>query len=521
MTPEQVQSITSLDFKQLQAKLQNGQLQAVDVLRAYQSKALELNKTINCITDAIVEAEDQAAACDKMTDKQSPLHGMPLSVKDNIGVKGYETTGGMQINIGRVSELDSVIVQVFKRYGAIPFVKTNVPQSMYSYTCSNKIFGETSNPHNTKRTPGGSSGGEGAILGGGGSIIGLGTDVGGSVRVPAVFCGVCALKPTVGRFSSKGIYTLNPGQTQIMGVAGPMAHDVHSLVEMTRIMTAPDMWELDPTIPRMPFQEQLFASEHKLRIGYYTWDGVLPPVPAVARAVHVARKALESLGHTLVEFSPPGYGDAYASLYIATMAGGDRGQTLREKVKDDYLDRGLQMLWIANLPQWLIGLLAAMIQSKDAVQAKVLRGLISAGTTYSWFRHVEKLRDYRNNFVKQWQSLKLDAVICPVFASPAPYSEDVGQLTAAASGAALYNLVNFPAGALPVTRVNEQDIEDTNNPVLYPAQTAFEKLLKRSCSSADSKGLPVGVQCVTLPYTEELCLRLMTELEGAVGFASK
>ncbi|XP_070184295.1 fatty-acid amide hydrolase 1-like, partial [Littorina saxatilis] len=328
----QKEAILSLSLSTLQSKLRSGELKAVDVLRAYQEQALKVNVKINCLTEAITDAQELAAACDETGDKTRLLHGIPVSLKENIGVKGYDRTGGLQINIGVPCDKDAVITQVLKRHGAIPFVRTNIPQAMLSYTCSNPIFGSTANPHNVLHTPGGSSGGEGAIIGAGGSIIGIGSDVGGSVRVPASFCGCCSLKPTLGRFSKMGFYTVTKGQTQISGVPGPMARDVDSLVVLTRVLSSPDMFELDASLPPLPFQQQLLNSTHRLRIGYYTWDGNLPPVPVVSRAVREAKKVLEDLGHTLVEFSPIDYSQKFAELFIGTMLGADQGQTLRSKV---------------------------------------------------------------------------------------------------------------------------------------------------------------------------------------------
>ncbi|XP_076440415.1 fatty-acid amide hydrolase 1-like [Babylonia areolata] len=513
-------AILSLPLAGLQGKLQSGELRVEDVLRAYQHKALELNARINCVVESVPEAQEQAASCDRSGDRTRLLHGVPLSLKENLSLQGYDTTAGMQINVGVPCEEDAVVVKVFKRHGAIPFVRTNIPQAMLSYTCSNPIFGVTLNPHNTDHCPGGSSGGEGAILGGGASIIGLGTDVGGSVRIPAAFCGACALKPTLGRFSKIGSYSVNKGKTIVSGVVGPMARDVDSLVVMTRVMASPDMWELDPALPPLPFQEQLLTSSHKLRIGYYTWDGNLHPVPVVCRAVREAKAALEALGHTVVEFHPPDYAEVYGDLYVGTMIGADQGRTLGTAVKDDYKDVGIRIASLSSLPRWLISLLAKIVQIKEPVLSRAMLHMKKEGSAFSWFQQAAEILNYRRRFVKEWKRLELDAVICPVFPCPAPKTAHVGFLTTAGSGSCLYNLVNFPAGALPVTKVTPQDVADVNNPKLYQAKTRLETFLKNSCDTEQSVGLPVAVQCVTLPFKEELCLRLMRELETALGYSS-
>ncbi|KAL8582160.1 hypothetical protein ACOMHN_004079 [Nucella lapillus] len=502
-----------------QAKLQSGELKAETVLRAYQEKALEVNSRINCIVEAIPEAQELAAACDQTGDKKRLLHGVPISLKENIGVKGYDTTAGLQVNIGNPCEEDSVVVEVFKRHGAIPFVRTNIPQAMLSYACSNPIFGVTQNPHNLNHCPGGSSGGEGAILGGGASIMGLGSDVGGSIRVPAGFCGVYGFKPTLGRFSKQGVYSVTKGRLLIAGVVGPMGRDVDTLVLMTRVMASPDMRQLDPSLPPLPFNDQVFKSTAKLRIGYYTWDGNLPPVPVVCRAVREAKAALESLGHTLVEFTPPDCGET-VRLFGGGVLGGDQGQTLRNAVKDDYLDVGLKLfVYLSKYPRWLLCLLARIVRYKEPVLKKMLLSL-SDGTAFAWFAFAEEILRYRKRFMAQWRQQRLDAVICPIFCSPPPRTEHIGKLTVAGSTSMLFNLVNFPSGVVPVTKVTAQDVADVNNPGLFPARTPMERFLKKSCDREESVGLPVAVQCATLPYTEEVCLRLMKEMEGALHYTT-
>ncbi|XP_076441031.1 vitamin D3 hydroxylase-associated protein-like [Babylonia areolata] len=359
---------------------------------------------------------EQAASCDRRGDRTQLLHGVPLSLKENLSLQGYDTTVGLQKNIGVPCETDAVVVQVFERHGAVPFVRTNIPQTLFSCACSNPIFGVTLNPHNTDHCPGGSSGGEGAILGGGASIIGLGTDVGGSVRIPAAFCGVCALKPTLGRFSEDppprssndgpsmnmstsfdrncphphptpnawewmriGTESGGDDQSDVSGVVGPMTRDVDSLVVMTRVMASPDMWELDPALPPLPFQEQLLTSSHKLRIGYYTWDGNLHPVPMVCRAVREAKAALEALGHTLICFDPPEASEATWKMLIGSVLGADQGRSLRDAIKDDYVEAALKSTLLPRLPRWAISLLCVIASRKEPVRARIMKNLKKDG----------------------------------------------------------------------------------------------------------------------------------------------
>ena len=119
-------------------------------------------------------------------------------------VAGHDTTIGLAQYIGQPALRDCSFVRALKELHAVPFCLTNVPQTMISFGCSNPVYGETVNPHDRTRTPGGSSGGEAALIAGGGSILGLGTDIGGSLRIPAHFTGICGFKPTNGRLYEDG-----------------------------------------------------------------------------------------------------------------------------------------------------------------------------------------------------------------------------------------------------------------------------------------------------------------------------
>ncbi|NXN39416.1 VDHAP protein, partial [Rhinoptilus africanus] len=220
-------------------------------------EALEVTREVNCVTDFIHGCEDQLQKLKKQKEK-GLLYGIPVSIKDHINCKGHISSGGMVKFLGHVMEEDSVIVQVLKSQGAIPFVKTNIPQTMINYDCSNLIFGQTLNPLNHQKSPGGSSGGEGALIAGGGSILGIGSDVAGSIRLPSSFCGLCGLKPTGNRIST--IPSACSDRTFVLavtGMLGPMARDVDSLALCMKALLCQEMFRLDPTVPPLPFDEEV------------------------------------------------------------------------------------------------------------------------------------------------------------------------------------------------------------------------------------------------------------------------
>ncbi|NXQ44887.1 VDHAP protein, partial [Catharus fuscescens] len=239
-------------------------------------EALEVNQEVNCVTDFIHGCEDQLQKLKKQKEK-GLLYGIPISIKDHINCKGHISSAGIVKFLGQVKEEDSVIVQVLKHQGGIPFVKTNIPQTMINYDCSNPIFGQTLNPLNPQKSPGGSSGGEGALIAGGGSILGIGSDVAGSIRLPSSFCGLCGLKPTANRLSSSvsarpAGCSDSPFVLTVAGMLGPMARDVDSLALCMKALLCQEMFQLDPTVPPIPFNEQVYTSSKPLRIGYYEGD---------------------------------------------------------------------------------------------------------------------------------------------------------------------------------------------------------------------------------------------------------
>ncbi|KAF1604157.1 Vitamin D3 hydroxylase-associated protein, partial [Eudyptes chrysolophus] len=220
-------------------------------------EALEVTREVNCVIDFIHGCEDQLQKLKKQKEK-GLLYGIPISIKDHINCKGHVSSGGMVKFLGQVKEEDSVIVQVLKSQGAIPFVKTNIPQTMINYDCSNLIFGQTLNPLNHQKSPGGSSGGEGALIAGGGSILGIGSDVAGSIRLPSSFCGLCGLKPTGNRIStSPSAYNNRTFVLAVTGMMGPMARDVDSLALCMKALLCEEMFRLDPTVPPIPFDEEV------------------------------------------------------------------------------------------------------------------------------------------------------------------------------------------------------------------------------------------------------------------------
>ncbi|GFO03927.1 fatty-acid amide hydrolase 1-like [Plakobranchus ocellatus] len=511
-------SIIKKSVEDLRQALKSGSLSALEVLHAFQKEALRVTQDTNSVVEPIMEAEALAKALDASPGFKGLLHGIPVSIKENVALKGYDFTAGMAGGIGKDCEEDSVIVKVIKLQGAVPFVRTNIPQTMLSYDCSNPLYGTTCNPQDLSRTPGGSSTGEGALIGGGGSIMGIGGDIGGSLRAPAEFCGIYTLKPTWDRISRKGLMSHTRGNLAVRPVQGPMARDFDSLLLLSKAIMSPPMYELDPTLPDHPFDTMEYEKTTALRIGFYTFDGIFQCQPANVRAVMTAKTALEAAGHEVVHFDFPTIidGGFQPGRHYIRLVTADKLARLRKLMAYDKMEPRVKMyLRFGQLPVWFCKAAKFIVGLKDRVLPVVFDTAIGFGSMEEYFQCVEGLEEFRDKFLIAWQSLDLDAVICPVFPGPAPTRDIAGLMTPAGTYCWLYNSLNYPSGVVPVTKVTQEDVDKAFDPKVFKPQNVYEKLLLKSAKG--SQGLSVGVQCVGLPHREEMCLRVMRDLTQALG----
>ncbi|KAK5931103.1 hypothetical protein CgunFtcFv8_027281 [Champsocephalus gunnari] len=502
--------ILTLSLSELTKKLQEGSLNPEEVFYSYMEKTLDLNKDLNCCTGILLESFDQMKTLD--SNRKGLLYGVPVSIKENYGYKNYDSSCGVVINLDHPAKEDSVLVEVLKKQGAIPFVKTNIPQALLSYECSNPIFGQTLNPHNPLKTSGGSSGGEGALIGGGGSLLGMGSDIGGSIRLPASFCGICGFKPTPGRLSSQGLSSIYRGQKSVPSCAGPMARDVDSLALCMQALLCDHMFSLDPTVPPMPFNVQIYQSSKRLRIGYLESDGYTQPSPSMARSVREVKALLEAAGHTLVPYRHLNVEYAIVELVVKGILA-DGATTLLQKLEGSPVDPCLKAQIVPYaLPIWLKKTLSFLLKPFFSRASVFLQGLCGVGSIQDLWKQHAAVEDYIQETIAEWRKCNIDALLCPV-TGPAYNHLYCGKLSSAVSYTLLFNLLQFPAGVVPVSTVNAEDEEELKH---YKGvyQDQWDKLFKQAVSGGE--GLPVGVQCVTLPWQDELCLRLMKEVEQLV-----
>ncbi|KAJ1356671.1 hypothetical protein KIN20_014410 [Parelaphostrongylus tenuis] len=241
------------------------------------------------------------------------------------------------LQIEKVANMDFNIFSMMSNHDHVPFVITNVPQALLSFACSNSVYGTTLNPHDVTRTPGGSSGGEGALFAAGGTPFGMGSDIAGSLRIPAAFCGFVTLKPTQDRLVVKNTDPCTPGCCRFGLSFGFFTNTVLEQVELLKMVVGNSSYrQLVPTSVPAPINEEVVHQTGRLRVGYFDNDGFCPPVPCVRRSVLETVERLKTEGHDLVPFTVPNVNEMVQLLYKLLLP--DGGRCIRAVYENDVVD---------------------------------------------------------------------------------------------------------------------------------------------------------------------------------------
>jgi Asp-tRNA(Asn)/Glu-tRNA(Gln) amidotransferase A subunit family amidase len=283
-------------------------ISAIEVVDAHLSRIEKLNPQLNAFVQVDVDgARHQARAADEALARGStlgPLHGVPISIKSSIEVIGFRCEAGTKLRSGITSSQDAPLVSRLRQAGAIILGVTNTPELLMAWETDNLLYGRTNSPWDLSRTPGGSSGGEAAAIASGCSAGGVGSDGGGSIRVPAHFSGICGLKPTPGRIPATGHFPQSVGPFALIGVVGPMARTMADLKLLFEIMQGPD--DGDPSAAPVPLHWPAQQDVKKLRIAYFEDDGRTPVTRETREAVRRAAQTLQSAGFQVEPFRPQG-----------------------------------------------------------------------------------------------------------------------------------------------------------------------------------------------------------------------
>lgn len=263
---------------------------------------------MNCLTEICFdEALEAARKLDKSfnaTGKlQGPLHGLPISIKDHVNVAGLRSTLGYCCWADNIPSEDSVLVKALKGAGAIVFVKTTMPVTGMAIETVSQLWGRTLNGFNRSLVSGGSSGGEGSLVGLYGSPMGIGTDIGGSIRVPCAFNGIYGIRPSTRRLSYEGMTSNVSGSRTIAGAIGPMCHSVRDIELLCKVVTDAQPWLEDIGVVPLQWQPRP-PIPAKLTIGILSFDGVVMPHPPVLRGLDEVVQKLRAAGHEVIDFAP-------------------------------------------------------------------------------------------------------------------------------------------------------------------------------------------------------------------------
>lgn len=512
--------LTSLGASEMARRIAAGQVSSLEVVEAHIRRIEAVNPSLNAIVVALfAEARAEAGRLDRLReqgDLVGPLHGVPITLKEQYVVAGTPTTVGLMSYRSRRMEHEGPLVGRLRLAGAVPLGKTNVSQLLLSSdgSCENPVYGRTSNPWNLARTPGGSSGGEAAIIAAGGSPLGLGADIGGSIRLPAHFCGLYALLPTARRLSNLDTppHAEVAGQEAILPQPCPIARSVEDLGLAMSILAAPGLSDLDPSVPPVPWPSYRTVSLAGLRIGMYTDNGVFSVAPAVRRAVEEAADVLRRRGAIVERWSPPDVTQA-ERIYLSLLAADGFAATRRRLQGNPCSGRLRLALQVSGLPAAVRTPLAGLLRAAgERHMASTVRAFPGALSVDRYWQLVEERNRYRHRFLSELDRHGFDALLCPPYAFPAPSHDITGGLASAKAGSYLFlfNLLGLPAGVAPATRVRPGEESDRR-----VGRDSAERAAR--AVEMTSTGLPVGVQVAARPWREDIVLALMAALEDHAG----
>ncbi|KAI0816216.1 amidase signature domain-containing protein [Xylaria sp. FL0064] len=507
-------SIISRDSVQLADDIREGRLTAVQVTTAFCKTTAIAHQLNNCLHEIFFDqALERAAWLDAQLAKNGltvgPLHGLPISLKDQFHVKGVDTTmgyiGWIGSNLGisdpmQAHRVESQVITELLSLGAILYCKTSLPQTLLFPETKNNLIGETLNPHNQNLSCGGSSGGEGALQALGGSTLGLGTDIGGSVRIPAAFNGIYALKPTPERLSYRCVANNNLGENTYRSTVGILSTSLGGLDMLLRADLSTEPWLRDPAVVPIPFRNEI-AREYEaranphgtvkgaapLKLGVLWTDRVVQPHPPITRGLNIVVGAMRSAGHKIVDWNPP------------TQAIG-RKIHLAFLYADGAHDIHSQ-LDLSGEP--LIPDLQETFKLRDPIDLLEYQHLTLQGLQYE-----AEYSDYWNSTAEKDGQI-VDAVIMPV----APHAAVIPGKYYYTGYTEVINLLNYSVVVIPVTKADK--LIDTVDSSYQPSSD----LDRKNWEAYDPEmcdGGPVGVQIVARKFEEEKILSIAKIIVSAI-----
>ncbi|KAI6118647.1 amidase signature domain-containing protein [Pisolithus croceorrhizus] len=484
------------------------------ILQAYGKKVVAAQQASNCIAAVLIPGILHSHAPQLYLPATTDIDS--LSIKDCIDIKGYDTTVGYSSRANKPVPSSAPIVRLLHDAGALTHVKTTVPPGLLGVETSSDLFGRTSNPYNPEYSSGASTGGGGALLAHKGSVIEIATDIGGSARLPAHWCGVYGMKSSIGRFPSWGTVSPLPGLEGVETSCSPMARRLDDLEEFWKRVVAMRPWEYDHTCIPLPWRPVNIRGK-KLRFGVIWDDGIAPPTPACRRALQMTVDALQKQGHDVIDVTPP-------SILEGLMIGfqlcfSDGGIDFFSAVyKDEKLDPVLTATKsLLSLPQFLKSVLARF--ASDPVQSAMLTS-VNAKSPSQERALVVAREEYRAKWRGVWENNEWDFLVCAPHPSPAIPKGTAEKVTlVSCANMMIWNILDYTAGVLPITTVQSTlDALPSGflNSSEYAAMGIVAKGVYAVYDASKMDSLPVGVQVVGRRLEEEKVLEGMRVIEEAV-----
>ncbi|KAG0704637.1 general amidase [Suillus ampliporus] len=490
--------ITDTSVDVLLKKLACAEWTAVDVTTAFYKRAIVAHQLVT----RAAELDDYLKKTGKVV---GPLHGLPISLKDQLCIKGLETTMGYVSWIGQYADKNAVLVDVLIECGAVPFVRTNVPQTLMWPDTFNNVFGRTTNPHNRSLTPGGSSGGEGALVALKGSPLGVGSDTAGSIRIPSAFCGLYSLRPSYGRVPYCGALNSLEGQDSILGVFGPMTNSVGGVKVFMKAVVNAKPWLKDPLVIRKKWNEDEYnlvdhGSGKDLCFAIMWDDGVVVPHPPIRRSLEITKAALQKAGHKVVDWKPIKH-----RLLLDVMV-----DILNAASAEDIM----MTTSVTGEP-----IIATM--ELDNADAAASRPRNSGITAYQLWQAQKLRQNTRKEYLDHWEATTsetgtgrpVDAIICPA----APYAAPPHGKDSYINYTSVWNTLDYPAVTFPVTTVDSAF--DGKDPP-HGFYDEFDKDIYEMYDPEKFRNAPVCLQLVGRTLEEEAVIK-MTEIVDAALSATK
>jgi fatty acid amide hydrolase len=483
-------------------------------VEAHIERIERVNQGLNAVIwKRYAEAREEAVLADEAVergDSLGPLHGVPITIKEAFALTGSPATYGLQSRSTILAAEDDIYVSRLRSAGAIILGKTNVSQLLLYVESDNPVYGRTSNPWNQDRTPGGSSGGQAAIIAAGGSSLGLASDIGGSIRVPATFCGLVGMKPTGGRLPDLTDFGVSLGQRAIVSQVGVLGRTVTD-VELGTLILSGGGNQPDALTSR-PLGDAASVDVSKLRVAYYTEDGTLEVAPAVQRAVTEAAGVLAGRGAQVVLWHPPAVSEA-ADLFFGILSA-DGAEGARKVLAGNKVDPRLaQLVRLAGLPRPILGALQAPLRLLGQRNAAALLHNFGYRDTFHYWQLLEAQDAYQRRFAKALDTDEggpFDLIVCPACALPAFPHGSSKDLVVAGGYAILYNVLGYPAGVVPVTRVRPDEESRRKR-----SRDGMERAAR--VAEQGSAGLPVGVQIVARPWCERMAFAAMRAIQDSLS----